>query len=155
MQYLEQSRVMQTQDEGFTTQAPAFSAQMRDLQVMENTPAHFEAKLTPVGDPALRVEWLKDGKPIQASNRMSTLHDFGFVALDFKYTRPDDSGMYTCRAINALGQTDISARLQVMSAKTGPQGDSLHGEALQKIAFLEQKQVRHFHACTEIRLNST
>ena len=142
MQYLEQSRVMQTQEEGFTTQPPAFTCQMRDLQVMENTPAHFEAKITPVGDPNLRVEWLKNGKPIQASNRMSTLHDFGFVALDFKYTRPDDSGTYTCRAINSLGTSDVSANLKVTSAKSGPQGESLHGEALQKIAYLEQKNVQ-------------
>ena len=28
-------------------------------------PAHFEAKLVPVGDPRLRVEWYKDGRPIQ------------------------------------------------------------------------------------------
>ena len=143
IQYLEQSRVMQTQDEGFTTQAPAFTCSMRDLQVMENTPAHFEAKLVPVGDPNLRVDWLKDGKPIQASNRMSTLHDFGFVALDFKYTRPDDSGTYTCRAINSLGEANIAASLQVISTKTGPHADTIHGDALQKIAYLEQKQVQH------------
>ena len=70
------------------------------------------------------------------------MHDFGFVALDFKYTRPDDSGTYTCRAINSLGTSDVSANLQVMSAKSGPQGESLHGEALQKIAYLEQKNVQ-------------
>lgn len=38
---------------------------MRDLQVVEGMPAHFEAKLVPVGDPRLRVEWYKDGRPIQ------------------------------------------------------------------------------------------
>jgi hypothetical protein len=141
--YLEQSRVTQTQDEGFTTQQPAFTCQMRDMQIMEGQPAHFEAKLVPVGDPKLRVDWLKDGKPIQASNRMSTLHDFGFVAFDLKYTRPDDAGTYTCRAINALGEANISANLQVTSSKTGPQGDSMHGDALEKIAYLEKKQMSH------------
>jgi hypothetical protein len=34
-------------------------------QVVEGMPAHFEAKLVPVGDPRLRVEWYKDGRPIQ------------------------------------------------------------------------------------------
>ena len=85
---------------------------MRDSQVTEGSAAHFEAKLVPVGDPRLRVEWLKDGRPIQASNRMSTLHDFGFVALDLKYTRPDDTGVYTCRAVNQLGEAVINANLQ-------------------------------------------
>jgi len=71
---------------------------------------------------------------------MSTLHDFGFVAFDLKYTRPDDTGTYTCKAINTIGEAVISANLKVLSAKDGPQGESLHGEALHKIAHLEKKQ---------------
>ena len=78
----------------------------------------------------------KDGKPIDASNRMSFLHDFGFVALDLKYTRPGDSGRYTIRAANALGQTEISANLKVLSGKSGAEMESMHGEALEKIAYL-------------------
>ena len=70
---------------------------------------------------------------------MSSLHDFGFVALDLKYTRPDDTGNYTCRATNELGEANISANLKVLSAKDGPQAESLHGEALGKIANLEKK----------------
>ena len=38
---------------------------MRDSQVTEGSAAHFEAKLVPVGDPRLRVEWLKDGKILE------------------------------------------------------------------------------------------
>jgi titin len=59
--------VTQTQEEGFTTQAPVFTCSMRDVQLVEGMPAHFEAKLVPVGDPRLRVEWYKDGRPIQVS----------------------------------------------------------------------------------------
>ena len=115
---------------------------MRDMQLMEGNPAHFEAKLVPIGDPKLRVEWLKNGKPIPASNRMSTLHDFGFVAFDLKYTRPDDTGNYTCRAVNELGEANITANLKVLSAKDGPQAETLHGDALSKIAHLESKKGR-------------
>ncbi len=141
--YLEQTRIRQRDDEGFTTQRPAFTCGMREVTVTEGSSAHFESKLVPVGDPNLRVDWLKDGKSIQASNRLSTLHDFGFVALDLKYTRPDDSGVYTCCASNALGQAEISARLTVLSAKDGPNADTLHGEALEKIAYLEHRPMHH------------
>ena len=140
--YLESDHSRKHEEESFTSQAPAFTCGMRDLTVNEGTSAHFEAKLVPVGDPYLRVDWLKDGRPIPASNRMSTLHDFGFVAFDLKYTRPDDAGTYTCRAVNQLGEANITATLRVISAKDGPNGESLHGEALQKIAYLEQKQTR-------------
>ena len=106
---------------------------------MEGSPAHFEAKLTPLGDPNLKVEWYKNGQPVQASNRLSTLHDFGFVALDLKYTRPDDQGTYVCRAVNELGQANVQANLRVISSKDGPNAETLHGDALHKLAHLERK----------------
>jgi titin len=49
---------------------------------------------------------------------MSTLHDFGFVAFDLKYTRPDDTGTYSCKAINTIGEAIISANLQVPILET-------------------------------------
>ena len=140
--YLESQRGGAAEEEGFTSQAPQFTAQMRDVQVIEGNPAHFEAKLVPIGDPKLRVEWLKDGKPIDASNRMSFLHDFGFVALDLKYTRPADTGRYSIRAVNALGQTEVSANLKVLSGKGGADMESMHGDALEKIAYLERNKAK-------------
>jgi titin len=140
--YLESQRSTQTQEEGLTTQAPVFTANMRDVQVMEGAAAHFEAKLVPIGDPKLKVEWLKDGHPIEASNRMSTLHDFGFVALDLKYTRPSDSGKYSIRALNALGEAIVSANLKVNSGKGGADMEGMHGEAMQKIAYLERNKAK-------------
>ena len=140
--YLESQKSMRTEEEGFTTQEPVFTAQMRDVQVVEGSPAHFEAKLIPIGDPKLKVEWLRDGKPIEASNRMSTLHDFGFVAMDLKYTRPSDSGRYSIRAYNTLGEATVSANLKVISSKGGADVETLHGDALQKIAHLERNKAK-------------
>lgn len=39
---------------------------MRDVTVFEIQAAHFEARLIPVGDDKLKVEWLRNGIPIQA-----------------------------------------------------------------------------------------
>lgn len=41
------------------------------------------------------------------------MHDFGYVALNLKYVYPEDSGTYTCRAINDLGEAVTSATLNV------------------------------------------
>lgn len=41
------------------------------------------------------------------------MHDFGYAALNMKYVNPEDSGTYTCRAINELGQAVTSASLIV------------------------------------------
>lgn len=47
------------------------------------------------------------------ANRTTTMHDFGYVALNMKYVNPEDSGTYTCRAMNELGQAVTSASLIV------------------------------------------
>lgn len=41
------------------------------------------------------------------------MHDFGYVALNMKYVTPEDSGTYTCRAVNELGQAVTSSSLIV------------------------------------------
>lgn len=47
------------------------------------------------------------------ANRLTTMHDFGYVALNMKYVNPEDSGTYTCRAVNDLGEAVTSATLFV------------------------------------------
>lgn len=118
------------------TQAPVFTMPVRDLKVAENQAAHFEARLIPVGDPKLKVEWLRNGVPIQASNRLTTMHDFGYVALNMKYVNPEDAGTYTCRAINELGEASTSATMFVHT-KASLQLESQHEGALQKLQHLE------------------
>lgn len=41
-------------------------------EVIEGKYAHFEAQLQPVSDPFMKIEWYKDGKPITASEYIST-----------------------------------------------------------------------------------
>lgn len=97
-----------------TFQAPVFTSPIKDQSLTENAPLHFEARLIPVGDPDLKVEWFRNGAPLQPANRISTMHDFGYVALDMKYVKPEDTGTYTCRATNKLGQAVSSAKLMVL-----------------------------------------
>lgn len=118
------------------SQAPCFTVPVKDLRVAENQAAHFEARLIPVGDSRLKVEWLRNGVPIEASNRLTTMHDFGYVALNMKYVNPEDSGTYTCRAVNDIGEAVTSATLFVQS-KASLQLETQHEGALQKLRQLE------------------
>lgn len=52
--------------EDVVTQAPVFTQPMRNLKTVEGQSAHFEARLIPVGDDKLKVEWLRNGIAIQA-----------------------------------------------------------------------------------------
>lgn len=70
---LEQSYQQQTNQEyknivPESVAPPQFKTPIKDQQnIKEGGFAHFEARLEPLGDSTLQVEWLKDGKPVEAS----------------------------------------------------------------------------------------
>ena len=65
LRYLEmKSRPVHEAEEG-TAQAPVFTQPVRDVRLVEGQPLHFEARLIPVGDANLKVEWFKNGVPLQ------------------------------------------------------------------------------------------
>lgn len=80
--------------------APQYLEPMDSLERIEFQPAHFSTRLQPAADPALRVQWFKDGNPLGNSNRFKLTSDFGYVALDIAHTVPEDSGVYSVRAYN-------------------------------------------------------
>lgn len=126
-------------DEPVTSQAPVFTSALRNIELQENGQAHFETRIIPVGDPTLRVEWFHNGLPLLQGSRVKTQHDFGYVSLDLQRVLPDDSGTYTCKATNALGQAIASATLKV-TATGSILVDSQFPEGLQKITRLESQQ---------------
>lgn len=61
-----QQKYVQEQPE--TNIPPVFKTPIKDQNsIREGGFAHFEARLEPIGDSTLRVEWLKDGRPVEAS----------------------------------------------------------------------------------------
>ena len=54
--------------EDILTQKPTFIRPLQELgELQEGRNAHFEAQLSPVSDPTMKVEWYKDGQAITAS----------------------------------------------------------------------------------------
>ena len=103
---LESMKMSRTTESTFTSGvAPRFTVpieNMNDLREGEN--AHFEARLIPTDDPTLTVEWYWNGKALKAGSRIRTFCDFGFVILEISPVYPEDSGEYTCKARNSLGE---------------------------------------------------
>lgn len=48
-----------------------------------------------------------------AGHRYRPFHDFGYVALNVLSVVPEDTGTYTCRAVNMIGTAEIQATLTV------------------------------------------
>ena len=53
-------------DEVTTFQKPMFTQPLQNVEREEGHSAHFSTRLIPVGDPTLKVEWLKDGQVISS-----------------------------------------------------------------------------------------
>jgi hypothetical protein len=70
----------------------------------------LEARYTP---PSARVEWLKDGQPLQFANKHKVVSDFGFGILDILYLLGHDAGQYTLRVYNDIGEATTSTDIQV------------------------------------------
>lgn len=115
IQYLEEkSRYHRREDvEETTTQAPIFTTSLKHCDIKEGQRAHFECRLIPVSDNTMKVEWFHNNVPIKFGSRFTETNNFGFVALDILQCLPEDSGTYTCRATNWLGQSITSGNLNV------------------------------------------
>lgn len=99
--------------------SPHFVHKPRNLDhLVEGQNAHFEAKLEPIADPNLRVEWFKDGRSVTIGHRFRPIHDFGYVALDIVGVISEDSGTYTCRATNNVGTCECQVNLFCKSKTT-------------------------------------
>jgi titin len=95
---------------------PKFITQIFDIpRLVEGQSAHFEARLTPVTDADLIVEWYCNGKKLPTGHRYRTFHDFGLVILDILYCYEENSGEYECRAINKYGEDSTKATLRCLS----------------------------------------
>lgn len=56
-----------TEDEFYPREPPRFITQPDSLQIHENDSAHFEARLVPINDPTVQIEWFLNNEPLEAS----------------------------------------------------------------------------------------
>ena len=137
---MKQEMKVEVQESAMSTAPPVFTMPLQDApKVSEGQNIHFEAKLEPVGDPNMKVEWFFNGKPLTIGSRFRTYNDFGFVALDIVGVTAQDMGQYVCRATNQLGQADTSARVEV-HVQSNIVTESEHEVAMQQISYLESSQ---------------
>lgn len=112
------------------------SPQANNTLLSEGQHVHLEGRVEPVHDPSMRVEWYHEGKALQSAARFHTTFDFGYVALDITTVYAEDSGEYTCRAFNHMGEAQSSVSFRV-EGKEGVITESARPEGLEKIRELE------------------
>ncbi|RWS09309.1 titin-like isoform X1, partial [Dinothrombium tinctorium] len=123
-------------------QAPVFTTQLLDqIDIIEGRTVHFEATLEPQGDQTMKVEWFKDEQLLEASSRITTFFNFGYVALTIKDVDSRDIGTYTCVATNRLGSAKTSARLTCIARKSIIVESQL-ASGVEKLKYLEESKVK-------------
>uniref|UniRef100_A0A3P9M6E6 Ig-like domain-containing protein n=1 Tax=Oryzias latipes TaxID=8090 RepID=A0A3P9M6E6_ORYLA len=101
----------------FDFMPPRFINPTCDVETSEGSTVMFECSL--MGIPSPVVSWFKGDKKIPHNNK-KYLHssDGDNHLLKIFKVSPQDSGVYTCRAINLVGETLCRACLVVLNAKT-------------------------------------
>ncbi|XP_051980649.1 titin-like, partial [Xyrauchen texanus] len=120
-------------------QKPHFKKKLTSVRMKRFGPVHFDCRLTPIGDPTMIVEWLHDGKPLEAANRLRMINEFGYCSLDYEVAYSRDSGVVTCRATNKFGVDQTSATLIVKDEKSLVEESQLpEGRKVQRIDEMER-----------------
>ena len=81
------------------------------VTLKENQPLLLESTYTPKDDPDLKIDWYHNGLPIKTGSRIQATKDFGVVKLEVLQTSAQDEGVYTCKAVNKLGEAVIFTRV--------------------------------------------
>ena len=63
--------------------------------------------------PQPKIIWMKNKMDIQGNPKYRALSEQGVCTLEIRKPSPFDSGVYTCKAINVLGEASVDCRLEV------------------------------------------
>lgn len=90
---------------------PLFHSYLHDRTISEG--ANVRLVCTVSGDENTHIEWLKNHKPLPRDTRYQTLYQNGEASLEIYAAVSDDSGNYTCSAVNDFGESLTHAQLRV------------------------------------------
>ncbi|KAM3934442.1 myosin-binding protein H-like [Leptodactylus fuscus] len=92
-------------------EAPQFTQPLND----RTTTNGYTTKLfcSVRGTPKPRIVWMKNKMEIREDPKFRTLVNQGVCSLEIRKPSPFDGGVYTCKAINPLGEATVDCKLNV------------------------------------------
>ncbi|KHN78733.1 Muscle M-line assembly protein unc-89 [Toxocara canis] len=103
-----------------SVEAPIFTEGLSEVAVQEFETANLS--VTVVGKPEPEVQWFKDGAPVNIDNVhvISKKEENGQHTLTIKQARLEDSGTYSCKAVNKAGTIETKAMFAVEEELMAP-----------------------------------
>lgn len=111
-----------------TETMPNFTFHLRPRLIQKNHQCKLICTLQ--GSPTPKVEWFKDGAPVD-QDRVQTTFRSGVCTLEIFNTRLDDAGTYSCTATNPLGEVTTECTVTVQTKG---------GEPLPRLSSLRQRR---------------
>ena len=88
-------------------------------------PAHNRPSHPVTMSPQPKIIWMKNSMNIQGDPKYRAFSEQGVCTLEIRKPSPFDSGVYTCKAVNVLGEATADCRLEVKGEgwrRASPQG---------------------------------
>ncbi len=99
------------------TRPPQFVQELLDVEVLENSVARFNARIT--GHPLPTITWFIDGIEVQPGDRYTIqFDDLGHCSLTIQRVTRKDAAEVECRAVNPYGTMSSYADLIVRPIRT-------------------------------------
>ena len=95
-------------------EAPRIEPQLTDQEVTLNQPLTLKSNV--FGRPKVDIQWLKDQKPLAASDRIKIVRNNDECSLTIANIKEEDIGTYTLSVKNKLGKVDSVANVKVTAA---------------------------------------
>ncbi|XP_044528830.1 myosin-binding protein H [Gracilinanus agilis] len=98
------------------SEAPKFTHPLADHTT---TPGYSTQLFCSVrATPKPKIIWMKNKMDIQGNPKYRALSEQGVCSLEIRKPSLFDAGVYTCKAINALGEASVDCRLDVKASAT-------------------------------------
>ena len=121
----------------FTTDLPA------EHHIGADNIIQLDCKVEPKEDSNLRIDWYHNGIPITAGSRIIPNLEFGFVSLIIKDASARDEGIYTCKAVNSMGEaTTFTKVYQLSPTKTGVDFSTMHPHGIEGLESIGKVEAR-------------
>ncbi|KAM6165219.1 myosin-binding protein H [Erethizon dorsatum] len=100
------------------SEAPSFTQPLADHI---STPGYSTQLFCSVrASPKPKIIWMKNNMDIKGDPKYRALSEQGVCTLEIRKPSPFDSGVYTCKAINVLGEASVDCRLEVKGEGHSP-----------------------------------
>nr|KAG5709145.1 hypothetical protein BaRGS_028601 [Batillaria attramentaria] len=90
---------------------PNFGFELRPRFIQAGT--EFKLICEVQAHPVPKVTWTKNGRELTDGDHYNITYSHGVCTMEVAFAKPEDSGKYTCRAVNTLGEQETSCKVEV------------------------------------------